>query len=48
MQKFELVEIIIENIIDKTLIGGFIIVFNNIKYDYTIKNNLQHISEMFN
>ena len=48
IKKFDLSEVIIENIIDKTLIGGYIIIMNNKKYDYSLKNNLQHISEMFN
>ena len=48
IKKFDLSQVIIENIIDKTLIGGFVFIFNNTKYDYSLKNNLQHISEMFN
>ena len=48
IKKFDLSQVIIENIIDKTLIGGFVFIFNNSKYDYSLKNNLQHISEMFN
>lgn len=47
-QRFNLSQMIIENIVDKTLLGGFVVIFNNSKYDYSLKNNLRHISEMFN
>jgi F-type H+-transporting ATPase subunit delta len=42
-QKINSSKIIIENIIDNTLIGGFVAFVEGKKYNYSVKNNLQNI-----